>query len=160
VVACAALRNALGLGETAVDPSPQRPLRVAALFAGPAGTGKTMAAHLLAAALGRDVYRVDLSRVVSRDIGETEKNLDAIFRSAARSDAVLVFDEADALFGRRTGVRDAHDRYANLETSHLLERIERYDGAVIVTTNGGERIDPDVLDRLRVVVVFPHPPRP
>jgi hypothetical protein len=153
------LRHALGLGEVAVESSPRRPDRVAALFAGPAGTGKTMAAHLLAAALGRDAYRVDLSRAVSRYVGETEKNLDAIFRSAGRSDAVLVLDEADALFGRRTGVRDAHDRYANRETGYLLDCIERYDGVVIVTSSRRDRIDPDVLDRLRAVVAFPLPPR-
>jgi SpoVK/Ycf46/Vps4 family AAA+-type ATPase len=106
-----------------------------ALFAGPPGTGRTLAARVVGAELGRDVHRVDLGQVVSKYIGETEKNLDAVLTLAEAHDWVLLFDEADALFGRRTEVRDAHDRHANQEVAHLLSRIEEYDGLAILTTN-------------------------
>lgn len=105
-----------------------------ALFAGPSGTGKTLAAQTLATELDRPLYRVDLSRLVSRYIGETEKNLDALFDRAEQGEWILFFDEADALFGKRTDVRDSHDRYANLEVSYLLQRLEAHPGAVIIAT--------------------------
>ena len=108
---------------------------VAALFAGPPGTGKTMAAEALAHELRQDLYRVDLSAVVSKYIGETEKNLASAFDEAERGSAVLFFDEADALFGKRTEVRDAHDRYANLEVNYLLQRVETFTGLVVLATN-------------------------
>src|SRR5262249_28077124 len=97
---------------------------VTAMFAGPPGTGKTLSASLIAHALGLELFRIDLARVVSKYIGETEKNLDRVFRAAHRSNAVLFFDEADALFGKRTEVKDAHDRHANVETSYLLQKLE------------------------------------
>ena len=106
-----------------------------ALFKGPSGTGKTLAARLLAAALGRPLYRVDLAATVSKYIGETEKNLERVFEAAEELDVVLLLDEGDALMAGRTGVSNANDRYANLETNYLLQRLERYDGILIVTTN-------------------------
>jgi hypothetical protein len=130
----------------------------AALFSGPSGTGKTLAAHWLAASLGRDVMRIDLGRVVSEYIGETEKNLGAVFREAERSGAVLVLDEADALFGKRTGVQDAHDRYANIEVNYLLQRLESHAGVTILTAHEPDAIDPELLRKLKVVA-FPLPPR-
>ena len=153
------LRDAVGLGDDAVERRGDRALKTVALFSGPSGTGKTLAAHWLATSLGRDVHRVDLSQVVSKYIGETEKNLDAVFDSAERSGAVLVFDEADALFGKRTDVKDSHDRYANQEVSYLLQRIERYEGMTILMSNAKEEIDPKVLKQLQAVVAFPLPPR-
>ena len=108
---------------------------VIALFAGPPGTGKTTAAEAVAHALRQDLYRVDLSAVVSKYIGETEKNLAAAFDEAERASAVLFFDEADSLFGKRTEVKDAHDRYANLEVNYLLQRIETFTGLVLLATN-------------------------
>jgi len=128
-----------------------------ALFRGPPGTGKTMAASVIANALGLPLYRVDLAGLVSKYIGETEKNLERLFAAAAASDVVLFFDEADALFGKRAEVSDAHDRYANIETSYLLQRIEAQDGAVILATNLQENIDPAFLRRIDIVVDFPAP---
>ncbi len=133
-----------------------RGLAVTALFAGPSGTGKTTAAEAVAHELGRDLVAVDLSQVVSKYIGETEKNLAALF-AAAEAGAVLVFDEGDALFGRRTTVRDGHDRYANLEVSYLLQRLETFHGIAIVTTNARENVDPAFTRRMRFVVTFPFP---
>jgi hypothetical protein len=130
---------------------------VAALFHGPSGTGKTMAAHAIAVALGTDVYVVDLSQVVSKYIGESEKNLDAVFKEAERSGAVLLFDEADALFGKRSEIKDAHDRYANIEVAYLLQRMEAYAGLAILTTNYRQNVDQAFLRRLRFVVEFPRP---
>ena len=127
------------------------------LFAGPSGTGKTMAADVLAGALGLDLYRIDLSSVVSKYVGETEKNLARIFAEAATSNAVLFFDEADALFGKRTQVRDAHDRYANVETSYLLQKMEEYEGAVILATNLRKNMDEAFVRRLHACVEFPVP---
>jgi SpoVK/Ycf46/Vps4 family AAA+-type ATPase len=127
------------------------------LFAGPPGTGKTMAADVLAGALGLDLYRIDLSGVVSKYIGETEKNLARIFAEAAASNAILFFDEADALFGKRTEIRDAHDRYANLEVSYLLQRIEDYDGVVILASNLRGNIDRAFARRIRFTIEFPMP---
>ena len=112
-----------------------RGLGTAALFAGPSGTGKTLAAEVIAAELGLDLVVVDLSQVVSKYIGETEKNLGRVFDAAEDSAAVLLFDEADTLFGKRTEVRDSHDRYANLEVGYLLQRIEAFRGLAILTTN-------------------------
>ena len=132
---------------------------VAALFAGPPGTGKTMAAEAVAAALGQDLFRIDLSAVVSKYIGETEKNLATAFREAERAGAVLLFDEADALFGKRTEVRDAHDRYANLEVNYLLQRVETFTGLVILATNRGAAIDDAFLRRLRFSIRFEVPDR-
>ncbi|MEA2560670.1 MAG: hypothetical protein QOH06_2174 [Acidobacteriota bacterium] len=128
-----------------------------ALFAGPSGTGKTMAAEVLASHLQLDLYRVDLAGVVSKYIGETEKNLRRVFDAAESSGAILFFDEADALFGRRTEVRDSHDRYANIEVSYLLQRMEDYRGLAILATNLRSHLDSAFLRRLRFVVEFPFP---
>jgi SpoVK/Ycf46/Vps4 family AAA+-type ATPase len=128
-----------------------------AMFGGPSGTGKTFAAEVVANDLGLDLYRVDLSAVVSKYIGETEKNLRRVFDAADHGAAVLLFDEADALFGKRTEVRDSHDRYANVEVSYLLQRMEAYRGMAILTTNMAEAIDAAFLRRLRFVVSFPFP---
>jgi hypothetical protein len=130
---------------------------LSALFAGPPGTGKTMAATVVAADLGLDLYRVDLSRVVSKYIGETEQNLARIFAEAEGANAVLMFDEADALFGKRTDVADAHDRYANIEVSYLLQRMEQYEGIAVLASNLRHNMDPAFLRRLRFVVDFPFP---
>jgi hypothetical protein len=130
---------------------------VAVLFTGASGTGKTLAAEVLAARLRLDLYRVDLSQVVSKYIGETEKNLRRIFDAAESGGAVLLFDEADALFGKRGEVRDSHDRYANIEVSYLLQRMESYRGLAILTTNMKSALDPAFLRRLRFIVHFPMP---
>jgi SpoVK/Ycf46/Vps4 family AAA+-type ATPase len=127
------------------------------LFAGPPGTGKTMAADVLAHDLGLDLYKIDLSTVVSKFIGETEKNLARIFAEAATSNAILFFDEADALFGKRTQVRDAHDRYANLEISYLLQKMEDHQGVVILATNLRKNMDDAFVRRLHVTIEFPVP---
>jgi hypothetical protein len=127
------------------------------LFSGPSGTGKTMSAALLAAELGLDLYAVDLAAVVSKYIGETEKNLDAVFDEGESSNAILLFDEADALFGRRSEVKDAHDRYANLEVAYLLQRIEAYDGVTILTTNLRGNVDESFARRLAHAVEFTAP---
>ncbi len=129
-----------------------------AVFAGPSGTGKTLAAEVLAAELRLDLYRVDLSSTVSKYIGETEKNLARIFDAGEKAGAILLFDEADALFGKRSEVKDAHDRYANIEVSYLLQRMEAYRGGVaILTTNMKNAIDQSFWRRLRFVVHFPFP---
>ncbi|MCA9662287.1 MAG: ATP-binding protein, partial [Myxococcales bacterium] len=143
--------GAWGLGRALGEPG------LSALFAGPPGTGKTMAAECLAADLGLPLYRIDLSQVVSKYIGETEKNLREVFVAAEARDLVLFFDEADAIFGKRTEVRDAHDRYANLEVSYLLARMERARGLMILATNRKEDLDPAFLRRLRVIIDFPMP---
>jgi SpoVK/Ycf46/Vps4 family AAA+-type ATPase len=130
---------------------------VTILFAGPPGTGKTMAAEIMAAELGLDLYKIDLSTVVSKYIGETEKNLENIFEEAETSNAILFFDEADALFGKRSEVRDAHDRYANLEISYLLQRMEAYDGVTILATNLRANLDEAFTRRLQFAVDFPFP---
>jgi hypothetical protein len=134
-----------------------RGLGLSALFSGPSGTGKTMAAEILAAELDLDLYKIDLAAVVSKYIGETEKNLRAIFSAAEESGAVLLFDEADALFGKRSEVRDSHDRYANLEISYLLQQMESYRGVAIMTTNMQQAMDPAFLRRIRFIVQFPFP---
>jgi len=132
-------------------------LGVSALFVGGSGTGKTMAAEVLATELDLGLYRVDLSGVVSKYIGETEKNLGRVFDAAEASGAILLFDEADALFGKRSEVRDSHDRYANIEVSYLLQRMEAYGGLAILTTNLADALDPAFLRRLQFVVRFPFP---
>jgi hypothetical protein len=134
-----------------------RGLGLTALFAGTSGTGKTMAAEVIAGDIGLDLYRIDLATVVSKYIGETEKNLRAIFAAATHSGAILLFDEADALFGKRSEVRDSHDRYANLEVSYLLQQMDAYQGVAILTTNMQHALDPAFLRRLRFVVQFPFP---
>src|SRR5690606_34764024 len=117
-------------------------------------TGKTMAAQVIAHTLGVDLFVVDIGGAVSKYIGETEKNLDSIFQEAQRAGAVLLFDEADALFGRRSEVKDAHDRYANLEVSWLLKRVEAYSGIVLVSTSLRQNIDPAFLRRMRFAIEF------
>ncbi|GIJ43226.1 ATPase AAA [Virgisporangium aliadipatigenens] len=140
--------------------SPLPSTGVVALFAGPSGTGKTLAAEVVAGELGLDLYKVDLSSVVSKYIGETEKNLERIFGAAAAGDLVLFFDEADALFGKRSEVSDAHDRYANIEVAYLLQRLETYDGLVVLATNLQRNIDTAFLRRIAVAVDFTLPEEP
>ncbi|MEU6885650.1 ATP-binding protein [Streptomyces viridosporus] len=130
---------------------------ISALFAGPSGTGKTMAAEVVAHDIGLDLFKIDLSMVVSKYIGETEKNLERVFTAAADADAILFFDEADALFGKRSDVHDAHDRYANIEVSYLLQRMEEYDGLAILATNMRRHLDDAFTRRLRFIVEFPFP---
>lgn len=134
-----------------------RPNGVSALFAGPPGTGKTAAAEVVAGAIGLDLAIVDLATVVSKYIGETEENLDRVFDAAGAGNIVLLFDEADALFGKRTEVSDSHDRYANLEISYLLQRIERFEGLVVLTTNYFGNIDQAFLRRITVNIEFHLP---
>lgn len=134
-----------------------RGLGITALFAGPSGTGKTMAAEVVAQELRLDLYRIDLSAVISKYIGETEKNLRRVFDAAEEGGAILFFDEADALFGKRSEVKDSHDRYANIEISYLLQRMEAYRGLAILATNLKSALDPAFLRRIRFVVAFPFP---
>ncbi len=134
-----------------------RGLGISALFAGASGTGKTMAAEVLANELQLDLYRIDLSSVVSKYIGETEKNLRQVFDAAEGGGAILLFDEADALFGKRSEVKDSHDRHANVEVSYLLQRMESFRGLAILTTNLKEALDQAFLRRLRFIVNFPFP---
>jgi len=128
-----------------------------ALFSGPPGTGKTMAAEVIANELQLDLYRIDLSQVVSKYIGETEKNLHQIFQEAEASHAILFFDEADALFGKRSEVKDAHDRYANIEVGYLLQKMEEYEGVAILATNLRQHIDDAFLRRMHFIIEFPFP---
>lgn len=130
---------------------------LSALFAGPPGTGKTMICSLLAAELGLELYRIDLSQVVNKFIGETEKNLGRVFDEAARGQVMLLFDEADSLFAKRTEVKSSHDRYANLEVNYLLQRMESHEGVVVMTTNSETAIDPAFRRRIRFRVRFPAP---
>jgi len=134
-----------------------RGMGISVLFAGASGTGKTMAAEVLANDLRLDLYHIDLSQIVSKYIGETEKNLRRVFDAAEESGAVLLFDEADALFGKRSEVRDSHDRYANIEVSYLLQRMESYRGLAILTTNMKNALDTAFLRRIRFIVHFPFP---
>jgi SpoVK/Ycf46/Vps4 family AAA+-type ATPase len=136
---------------------PGRPPGRRALFSGPSGTGKTMAAEVLATALHFDLFRVDLTAVVSKYIGETEKNLRRLFDAVNAPDVILVFDEADALFGLRSEVKDSHDHYANLEVAYLLQRLEQHAGLTILTTNQRHAIDPAFMRRFHVLVDFPLP---
>jgi SpoVK/Ycf46/Vps4 family AAA+-type ATPase len=130
---------------------------VIALFSGPGGPGKTMAAKVLANDLDFTLYRIDLSRIVSKYIGETEKNLQKVFDAAEYGVAILFFDEADALFGKRSEVRDSHDRYANIEAGYLLQRLENYNGLIILATNSEGNIDPAFRRRIHFIVRFPIP---
>ena len=130
---------------------------LSALFSGPPGTGKTMAAEVIARELDLELYRVDLSQVVSKYIGETEKNLDRVFGAAEATNAILFFDEADALFGKRSEVRDSHDRYANVEISYLLQKMEEYDGVAILASNMRQHLDQAFQRRLAFSVHFPFP---
>jgi SpoVK/Ycf46/Vps4 family AAA+-type ATPase len=130
---------------------------ISALFAGESGTGKTMAAEVIANALNLDLYRIDLSAVVSKYIGETEKNLRQVFDEAEDGGAILLFDEADALFGKRSEVKDSHDRYANIEINYLLQRMEAYRGLAILATNMKSALDTAFMRRLRFVIKFPFP---
>lgn len=135
----------------------ERGLGISALFAGASGTGKTLGAEVLAHRLRLDLYRIDLSSVVSKYIGETEKNLRRVFDAAEQGGVILLFDEADALFGKRSEVKDARDRYANIEVSYLLQRMESYPGLAVLTTNLKSAIDTAFLRRIRFVVQFPFP---
>jgi hypothetical protein len=134
-----------------------RGLGISALFEGTSGTGKTMAAEVLANELRLDLFRIDLSQVVSKYIGETEKNLRQVFDAAESGGAILLFDEADALFGKRSEIKDSHDRYANIEVSYLLQRMENYRGLAILTTNMKSALDQAFLRRIRFIVQFPFP---
>ena len=145
------------LDEWGMRPGGGRGRGVTALFTGAPGTGKTMAAEALAGELRVALFRVDLATVIDKYIGETEKNLDKVFTSVENSDAVLLFDEADALFGRRSEVSDARDRYANIEVAYLLQRMEAFDGLAILTTNLRANLDPAFLRRLDAVIDFPEP---
>jgi SpoVK/Ycf46/Vps4 family AAA+-type ATPase len=127
------------------------------VFSGQPGTGKTMAAEIIAGELKLDLFKLDLSRVVSKYIGETEKALNRIFKDAGECDAILFFDEADALFGKRNEVKDAHDRYANIEIDYLLSKMEEQKGIVILATNAREKIDDAFIRRINFIVEFPHP---
>ena len=130
---------------------------ISALFTGVPGTGKTLSAQAIAGELGLDIYRVDLSTIISKYIGETEKNLERIFTEAQNSNVILFFDEADALFGRRSEVSDSHDRYANIEVGYLLQRIETYDGIVLMATNLGANLDEAFARRIHFIIDFPFP---
>jgi SpoVK/Ycf46/Vps4 family AAA+-type ATPase len=134
-----------------------RGLGISVLFTGESGTGKTMAAEVLANALHLDLYRIDLASMVSKYIGETEKNLRRVFDAAEDSGTILLFDEADALFGKRSEIKDSHDRYANIEVSYLLQRMEAYRGLAILTTNLKGALDVAFQRRLRFIVRFPFP---
>jgi hypothetical protein len=145
------------LGEWRMRPGGGRGRGVTALFAGDSGTGKTMSAEVIAADLGLDMYSVDLATVVDKYVGETEKNLERIFNEAAGVNGVLLFDEADAIFGKRSEVKDAHDRYANIESAYLLQRMESFDGLAILATNLRANLDEAFTRRLDIIVDFPNP---
>lgn len=140
-----------------VWPEGQSRLGISALFSGESGTGKTMAAEVIAKALRLNLYRIDLSAVVSKYIGETEKNLRRLFDAAEDGGAILFFDEADALFGKRSDVKDSHDRCANIEINYLLQRMEAYRGLAILATNLRSSLDVAFTRRLRFIVNFPFP---
>lgn len=142
-----------------LDQAGHRARGTSALFCGPSGTGKSFAAEVIAGSLGVDLLHVDLSQVVNKYIGETEKNLSRVFDAGERGGAVLLFDECDALFGKRTEIKDSHDRYANIEVSYLLQRMEAYSGVAVLTTNLRANLDPAFVRRLRFIVTFPHPAR-
>lgn len=131
-----------------------------AMFSGPSGTGKTLSAEIVAGDLGLDLFKIDLSSIVSKYIGETEKNLEKVFSAATSTNTVLFFDEADSMFGKRSEVNDARDRYANLEVSYLLQRLEAYDGMVVLATNFSKNLDDAFLRRIHVAVEFPMPAEP
>jgi SpoVK/Ycf46/Vps4 family AAA+-type ATPase len=137
-----------------------RGIGITALFIGESGTGKTLAAEVIAHELRLDLFRIDLSAVVSKYIGETEKNLRRLFDAAEDGGCILFFDEADALFGKRSEVKDSHDRYANIEVNYLLQRMEAFRGLAILATNRGNALDVAFQRRIRFRVKFPHPDRP
>jgi ATP-dependent Clp protease ATP-binding subunit ClpA len=153
-----ALHEAVGVNDRAADRPVAGVPRAPALFSGASGTAKTLAAQWLATSLNVNLFRIDLSSIVSAYIGETEKNLERLFGEAERTGALLLFDEADALFGKRTNVKDADDRYANIEVNYLLQRLESYSGVAILASNSQHEIDPDILKRMRVIA-FPIPAR-
>ena len=157
VIAAQLRQRALVYEEWGFAAKSQRGLGISALFYGPSGVGKTMAAEVLAAELKLDLYHIDLSQVVSKYIGETEANLRRVFDAAEENGAILLFDEADSLFGVRSQVKDSHDRYANIEVSYLLQRMESYRGLAILTTNMRQGIDQAFLRRIRFAVEFPFP---
>jgi SpoVK/Ycf46/Vps4 family AAA+-type ATPase len=130
------------------------------LFSGPSGTGKTMAAEIIAGELDLDIYKIDLSLIVSKYIGETEKNLSKIFAEAETSNAILFFDEADALFGKRSEVKDSHDRYANIEIAYLLQKMEEYEGITILASNLRKNLDDAFVRRIKFIIEFPIPDEP
>jgi hypothetical protein len=158
-IALRARYRTLVLDDWRMRPGGGRGRGVTALFAGDSGTGKTMSAEVIAGDLGLDLYAVDLSSVIDKYVGETEKNLERIFSEAAGVNAVLLFDEADAIFGKRSEVRDAHDRYANVESAYLLQRMESFDGLAILATNLRANLDEALTRRLDLVVDFPMPDR-
>ena len=145
------------LREWHMRPGGGRGRGITALFCGDSGTGKTMAAEVIAGELGLDLYTVDLATVVDKYVGETEKNLERIFSEAGGVNAVLLFDEADAIFGKRGEVRDAHDRYANMESAYLLQRMETFDGLAVLSTNLRSNIDDAFTRRLDAIIDFPAP---
>lgn len=145
------------LGQWRMRPGGGRGRGVIALFAGASGTGKTMSAEVVAADLGMELYVVDLSTVVDKYIGETEKNLERVFTEASQVNGVLLFDEADAIFGKRSQVKDAHDRHANVESAYLLQRMESFDGIAVLTTNLRANLDEAFTRRLDVIAEFPVP---
>lgn len=145
------------LGEWGFERKLTRGLGITALFTGPSGTGKTMAAEVIAGALGVDLFAIDLSRVLSKYIGEVEQNLDRVFTAAESANGVLFFDEADSLFGKRSEVHDAHDRYANLEISYLLQKMEEFEGVAILATNLRDNLDDAFVRRIAFSVHFPFP---
>jgi ATP-dependent 26S proteasome regulatory subunit len=156
ICARVATRDTVGR-EWAQDSVHARATGVTALFVGPSGTGKTLSAEALARELGLDLYRIDLAGIVSKYIGETEKNLDRVFAAAENANAVLFFDEADALFGKRSEVKDAHDRYANIEIAYLLQKMEQFDGLAILATNLKQNLDEAFARRLTFTITFPFP---
>jgi SpoVK/Ycf46/Vps4 family AAA+-type ATPase len=145
------------LGEWKMRPGGGRGRGVTGLFAGESGTGKTMSAEVVAGELGLELYTINLATVVDKYVGETEKNLERIFSEVDGVNGVLLFDEADALFGKRSEVRDAHDRYANIEVAYLLQRIETFDGLAILSTNLRANVDEAFTRRLDAVIDFPFP---
>jgi AAA+ superfamily predicted ATPase len=145
------------LEEWGFDRKLSRGKGVTALFSGPPGTGKTMAAEVLAHDLQLDLYKIDLSQIISKYIGETEKNLDRIFTAAHHANAVLFFDEADALFGKRSEVKDAHDRHANIEVAYLLQKMEEYEGVAVLATNLRQNMDDAFVRRIQAIIEFPFP---
>lgn len=151
------LRSSLQQHKNISDAKNKLPDGFGILFLGPDGTDKSLAAAILAKEFGAEVYKVDLSKLVSKYIGETEKNLNALFERAETNGWILFFDEADALFGKRANVKDAHDRYANQEVSYLLQKIENHHGLVIVASNLKKNIDAAFLRRFRSVINFPLP---
>ena len=155
-LACAHLKYRFAMERTMGRQTPYGK-GVGVLMYGPPGTGKTMAAQVMANELGMELYRVDLSQVTSKYIGETEKNLESVFREAEHSNVILFFDEADSLFGKRTEVKDSNDKYANQETSYILQRIESYEGMIILATNLVKNFDSAFMRRITVSIRFSEP---